>query len=83
MNEASKLLAPVLQKYFENKVRDFDRDDLPPVTECPDCGYDGEGLEEQLTEINIQIEQFNLGRIDEIDCLRAISDVFREVKIKR
>ena len=73
----AKLLAPILRKHFDKRVRDFDRDDLPPITGCPDCGYDGEGLEEQLTEINLQIEQFNLGMIDEITCLRAISDVFR------
>ena len=76
----SKLLVPVMRKAFEDqyRVRDFDREDLPPITECPDCGYDGEGLWEQLREINIQIEQFNLGNIDSVDCLCAISEIFRE-----
>jgi len=51
----AKLLAPVLEKVWNKRVRDFDRDDLPPITECPDCGYDGEGLEERVAELEAEI----------------------------
>ena len=66
-------------------MRDFDTEQpdlFPPITECPDCGYDGEGLEEQLAEINLKLEQFNLGKIDAVDCLRAISEIFREAEVE-
>ena len=53
----AKLLAPVLEKVWNKRVRDFDRDDLPPITECPDCGYDGEGLEERVAELEAEIAE--------------------------
>ena len=53
----AKLLAPILRKHFDKRVRDFDRDDLPPITECPDCGYDGEGLEERVKELEAEIAE--------------------------
>ena len=73
-----KLLAPVIRKHYFQKVRDFDREDLPPILECPDCGYDGEGLEEQLAEIKRKMEQFDSSEIDEIDCLRAIGEILEQ-----
>ena len=51
----AKLLAPILERRWNNRVRDFDRDDLPPITGCPDCGYDGEGLEERVAELEAEI----------------------------
>ena len=50
--EFAKVLAP----FFKEKVmRDFDRDDFPPITHCPDCGYDGECLEQRVAELEAQI----------------------------
>ena len=51
----AKLLSPILRKHFGQRVRDFDRDDFPPITDCPDCGYDGEGLEERVAELEAEI----------------------------
>ena len=80
MNEAARLLLPHLQKIFWDRVRDFDRDDLPPITKCPDCGYDGEGLEEQLAEIKRIMSKFDSGEIDDVDCLSGISDILEGAK---
>ena len=54
----AKLLAPILERRWNNRVRNFDSDDFEfshPITECPDCGYDGEGLEERVAELEAEI----------------------------
>ena len=78
--EFAKVLAPFFKKEGVKVIRDFDRDDLPPITHCPDCGYDGEGLEYQITEIKRIMLRFDSGQIDEVDCLSAISNIIEEEK---
>ena len=54
----AKLLAPVIRRHYQ-KVRDFDTEDFEPVVECPECGYDGEGLEERVKELEAEISRLN------------------------
>ena len=52
--EFAKILGPVYRERFK-AVRDFDTEDLPPITQCPDCGYDGENLEFRIKELEAEI----------------------------
>ena len=75
----AKLLAPIVEKLWNKRVIDFDSEDyVPNCVDCPDCGYDGEGLAEQLAEMKRKMAQFDSGEIDDVDCLVAIGEILSE-----
>ena len=54
----AKLLAPIVEKRWKKRVRDFDTeqpDYFHNIIDCPDCGYDGEGLEERVKELEAEV----------------------------
>ena len=52
----AKLLAPIVEKLWNKRVIDFDSEDyVPNCVDCPDCGYDGEGLEERVAELEAEV----------------------------
>ena len=53
----AKMLDADIRKAFFGHYRDFDRDDLPPITHCQECGYDGENLEFEIEELKNKIRE--------------------------